>query len=249
MPKPFLSVIIPAYNEAQRLPLTLINVDYHLSRVEYSSEIIVVNDGSVDGTREIVERFSGLIKNLRFIDNNENHGKGYAVKIGMLAAHGNFRIFMDADNSTSVDHFNKAFPYLREGFDIIIGSRTHKESKLKPSQPLFKRLLGKAGNLFVRLNGLAGFHDTQCGFKCFSEEAAEKIFKLVKINGWAFDVEILFLAKILGLKIKEIPVVWVNDIQSRVNFIGYLKTLADVVKIRYMISKGKYDLSVLSQKK
>ncbi|MDI6820742.1 MAG: glycosyltransferase family 2 protein [Patescibacteria group bacterium] len=247
--KPFLSVIIPTYNEAKSLPLTLIDVDRHLSQVEYSSEIIVVNDGSVDETREIAERFSHLIKNLQLIDNNENHGKGYVVRKGMLAARGNFRIFMDADNSTSVGHFDKAFPYLREGYDVVIGSRALKGSKLEPPQPLFKRLLGKMGNLYVRLIGLRGFHDTQCGFKCFSEEAAEKIFKLAQIDHWAFDVEILFLAKSLGLKIKEIPVVWVNNIHSQVSFMGYFQTLIDVAKIKYRISKGKYDLSILNQKK
>jgi len=247
--KPFLSIIIPAYNEAESLPLTLIDIDRHLSKVEYSSEIIVVNDGSTDGTREIVERFSHLIKNLRLIDNNENHGKGYVVRKGMLAARGNFRVFMDADNSTSIDHFDKAFPYLREGYDIVIGSRALKDSKLKPPQPLIKRLVGKLGNIFIRLVGLSQFHDTQCGFKCFSEEAAEKIFRLAQIDRWAFDVEILFLAKILNLKIKEIPVVWVNNFRTLVNFTDYFKTLVDVVKIKYLISKRRYDFSILSQKK
>lgn len=240
MSKPFLSVIIPAYNEAKRLPLTLVDVDRYLSEAEYSYEIIVVNDGSRDATAEIVERFTHVIPNLRLIDNHENRGKGYVVRQGMLAAKGNWRLFMDADNSTTVDQFNNMIPYFSEGYDVIIGSRTIRGAKLNPPQPLYKRILGKAGNLFIQMVAVRGIWDTQCGFKCFSDGAAQKIFPLMKIDRWGFDVEALMLARQVGYKIKEIPVVWVNDIHSTVGISAYFSTLLEVVKIRWWLWRGKY---------
>ena len=239
--KPFLSVIIPAYNEAKRLPLTLIDVDRHLSEVDYSSEIIVVSDGSKDATAEIVRRFSHLVKNLRLIDNEENHGKGWVVRRGMLEAKGNWRLFMDADNSTSVDQVSKMLPYFKESYDIIIGSRDIKGAKLVPSQPWYKRLLGNVGNLIIQVLVLPGIWDTQCGFKCFSEAAAKKIFSLAKINRWGLDVEALALGKLMGYKIKQIPVTWVNDFRSAVGLKGYFSTLLDVAKIRWWLWRDKYE--------
>jgi len=246
--KPFLSIIIPAYNEAKRLPLTLIDIDRHLAKAEYSAEILVVSDGSTDATPDIAERFSHLIKNLKLIKNEENHGKGWVVRQGMLAARGNLRLFMDADNSTSVDQFNKMLPYFfaedgRERYDVVIGSRAIKGAKLQPPQPLFKRILGKLGNLFIQLMVLGGIWDSQCGFKCFTEEAAEKIFGLARVNRWGFDVEALALARELGYRIKEIPVIWVNDPRSKVNVWGYFSTLWDVIRIRWWLWRNKYSIN------
>lgn len=240
--KPYLSVIIPAYNEAKRLPLTLIDIDKHLRDTDYSYEIIVVNDGSKDATAEIVERFSHLIKNLRLIDNKENHGKGWVVRQGMLEAKGDVRLFTDADNSTSVDQFNKIIPYFKEGYEIVIGSRDIKGAKLVPPQPWHKRLAGDLGNLIIQALLLPGIWDTQCGFKAFTEEAARKIFPLAKINRWAFDVEALSLAKKLGYKIKEIPVVWVNDPFSLVKPMAYLQFFWEVLKIRWWMIMNKYKI-------
>ncbi len=240
--KPFLSVIIPAYNEAKRLPLTLVDIDKHLKESDFSSEIVVVSDGSKDETSEIVKRFGGIIKNLRLIDNKENHGKGWVVRQGMLEVKGNWRLFTDADNSTSITHFNKMMPYFKEGYDVIIGSRAIKGAKLMPAQPFYKRILGIFGNIFIQIVALGGIRDTQCGFKCFSEESAEKIFPLTKIDRWSFDVEALVLAKQLGFKIKEIPVTWVNDLHSAVKLSAYFSTLLEVVKIRVWLWRGKYHL-------
>jgi dolichyl-phosphate beta-glucosyltransferase len=170
MAKPFLSVIIPAYNEAKRLPLTLIDVDKHLQEQEYSYEILVVNDGSTDETAEIVNRFVPLIQNLKLIDNAENKGKGAVVRQGMLLAKGTWRVFMDADNSTSVVEFNKMIPYFKNGYEVVIGSRHVKGSKMSPPQPFYKRILGNAGNLMIQALLLPGIWDTQCGFKCFSRK-------------------------------------------------------------------------------
>ena len=240
--KPFLSVIIPAYNESERIPLTLIDIDKHLSQAKYPYEIIVVDDGSKDDTTAVVERFSKMIPGLRATGYGENRGKGGAVRFGMLEATGRYRLLMDADNSTSVDHFDKMIKYFEEGYDVVICSRAHKESKLTPPQGLLRRLLGKGGNLIIQVLVLPGIWDTQCGFKCFSETAAEKIFPLQRINGWGFDVEILGLAKNLGYKIKQIPVVWVNDTVSRVGASAYITTLIETLRIRIWLWRDVYGI-------
>lgn len=242
MVKPYLSVIIPAYNETKRLPLTLIDIDKHLKKADFSYEIIVVNDGSKDATAEIVERFSHLIENLKLI-NQKNTGKGGAVKKGMLEAKGEIRLFMDADNSTSIDQFNKMMPYFNEGYSVVIASRDIEGSQLIPPQPWYKRMVGNMGNIFIQILLLPGMWDTQCGFKAFTEEATKKIFPLIKINRWGFDVEILALAKKMGYKVKEIPVVWINNPFSTVKTSAYLQVLWEVVKIRYWLITNKYNLN------
>lgn len=243
MAKPYLSVIIPCYNEAKRLPLALIDIDKHLSEQEYSYEILVVNDGSTDATAEIVERFKPLIENLKILNNKENRGKGAVVREGMLAAKGNWRVTMDADNSTSIVEFNKMIPYLEDGYEVVIGSRAVRGSKLNPPQNIFKQLAGKLGNLFLQIILLRGIWDSQCGFKCFSEEAARRIFSVGRINRWGFDVEALALARRLGYQIKEMPVYWVNDPNSRVRWNSYLQVLWEAVKVRWWLWRKSYDLS------
>ena len=242
MAKPYLSVIIPAYNEAKRLPLTLVDVDKHLSQQDYSYEILVINDGSKDATAEITERFLPLIANLKLINLPENQGKGAAVRQGMLAAKGNWRLFMDADNSTSISEFAKMIPYFKEGYEVIIGSRAVKGAKLRPPQAIHRQLAGKLGNLFIQLLLLRKIWDSQCGFKCFSEQAAERIFPLIKINRWGFDIEILALAKKFGYAIKEIPVFWVNDPRTHVKALSYLQVLWETIKIWWWLKKNKYQL-------
>ncbi|MHB9019487.1 MAG: dolichyl-phosphate beta-glucosyltransferase [Minisyncoccota bacterium] len=240
MPKPFLSVIIPAHNEAKRLPLTLIDIDKHLDEQEYSYEIIVVNDGSTDDTAEIVRRFVPLIANLRLIDNEENKGKGAAVRCGMLEAKGLWRLFMDADNSTSVVEFNKMIPYFKSGYDVVIGSRGVKGSRKMPAQPFYKDISGRLGNLVIQLFLLPGIWDSQCGFKCFSEDAAKRIFSLIKIERWGFDAESLALAKVFKYKIKELPVFWMNDLRTKVKFKDYLHVLFETVKVRWWLWRDAY---------
>ncbi len=238
--KPYLSVIIPAHNEAKRLPLTLIDIDRHLSRADYSYEIMVVNNGSTDATPEIVKRFSHLIKNLRLMESEK--GKAVAVKAGMLEAKGNIRIFMDADNATSIDQFSKMIPYFKDGYDVVIGSRDVPGSKMVPPQPWYKRLGGDVGNLIIQVLLLPGMWDTQCGFKAFTEEATKKIFPLIKTKRWAFDVELLSLAKCLGYKIKEIPVTWVNDPFSLVKGSTYIQFFLEVLKIKWWMMTNKYNI-------
>lgn len=243
--KPFLSIIIPAYNEAERLPLTLVDMDKRLSGAKYSYEIIVVNDGSTDSTAEIIRKMSPAIKNLRLIDNRVNQGKGGVVKQGMLLAKGEYRLFTDADNSTTIDHFDKMLPYFSpegaETYDVVIGSRAVRGSKLEPAQPFYRQLLGKLSNIIIQIVNVPGIWDTQCGFKCFTEKSAEEIFAVSKVNGWGFDIEALALARHFGYKIKEMPVHWVNDAKSHVKMSAYLKTFAENVKIRWWIISGAYD--------
>jgi dolichyl-phosphate beta-glucosyltransferase len=238
--KPYLSVIVPAYNESKRLPLTLVDIDRHLSRVDFSYEILVVNDGSKDDTAIVVQKLTKLIPHLKLTGYDHNQGKGHAVKLGMLEAKGKYRLFMDSDGSTSIDQFSKMIPFTKGGFDVIIGSRDVKGAVMEPPQPLTKRLLGNAGNLFIQAMVLPGIWDTQCGFKCFSERAAEEVFPLQKIKRWGFDVEVLALAKRSGFKIKEIPVHWVNDAASLVGPLAYIQVLFEVVKIRFWLWSDAY---------
>ncbi|HEY4498150.1 MAG TPA: dolichyl-phosphate beta-glucosyltransferase [Candidatus Paceibacterota bacterium] len=241
MSRPYLSVIIPARDEAQRLPLTLIDIDRHLSRADFSYEIIVADNASTDATPEIVERFAELIPNLKLLK-VEAVGKGGAVKAAMLEVQGEYRLFTDADNSTSIDQFEKMKVYLDQGYDVVIGSRAIRGAKLSPPQGIVKRVMGKMGNLFIQIVVLPGFWDTQCGFKVFSEAAVAKIFPLQRINGWGFDIELLALAKRLGFRIKEIPVTWVNDPHSKVGLGGYFSTLFETVKIRWWLWRDNYGL-------
>jgi len=257
----FLSVIIPAYNEEKRLPKTLAEIDKYLKNQNYDYEIIVVNDGSKDKTAEIVRDRISNNKNLRLIDNKKNHGKGYVVRQGMLAAIGEHRLFTDADNSTSIDQIEKMWPEFAEasphlsprpplsgsvfekGFDIVIGSRDVKGAVLDPPQPFLRNvILGEGFKLFRKIIiGLWRIEDTQCGFKCFTKKTAENIFPKCKINRFAFDPEILVIAKKLGYKIKEIPVYWRNDPQSKVKFKSMVKMGLDLFKIKWNLIKGVYD--------
>ncbi|MCX8016035.1 MAG: glycosyltransferase family 2 protein [Patescibacteria group bacterium] len=243
MAKPFLSVIIPAYNEAERIPKTLLDMDKYLSQAGFSYEIIVVNDGSKDKTAEVVEKMRPLIKNLKLIDNKFNQGKGGVVAQGMLEAKGLIRLFADADNSTPIEQIEKFFPYFKEGYDVVIGSRAMKDSQLAVKQPFYRQILGRLGNLVIRLLAVPAIKDTQCGFKAFTEQAAEKIFSQLTIKRWGFDVEVLVIARLLGYRIKEVGIRWINDPHSKVKASAFLEVLTEVLKIRLNIWRKKYKLN------
>jgi dolichyl-phosphate beta-glucosyltransferase len=242
MAQPYLSIIIPAYNEAERIPATLVDMDKRLSGVDYSYEILVVNDGSKDNTASVVRNMAKMVKNLKLIDLKENGGKGGAVKQGMLLAAGRVRLFTDADNSTSIDQFEKMIPLFKGGYGVVIGSRSVKGAQLDPPEPLYRQIIGKSLNFLVQLFLLPGIRDTQCGFKAYTDEAAEKIFMLSRTVGWGFDVESLALAKRLNFRIKEIPVHWVNDARSHVKFSGGLQFLAETCTIRWRLWTDGYHL-------
>lgn len=239
---PYLSIIIPAYNEEKRIPKTLKAMDAYLKGVDYDYEILVVNDGSKDQTAEVVRGMQSEIKNLKLLDNRVNQGKGGVVKDGMLAARGEIRLFTDADNSTSLNHFEKMQPLFEKGYEVVIGSRAIRGATLDPPQPLSRRILGKVGNLIIQLLVLPGIWDTQCGFKAFSAKAAEEVFKRSKITGWGFDVECLALARKLDFKIKEIPVHWANDPNSHVKGSAYLQVLMETIRIRLRLWTNAYGI-------
>jgi len=237
----YLSIVIPAYNEENRLPKTLLDIDEYLRKQDYEYEIIIVNDGSKDRTAEVVRKLESEIRGLKLIDNKKNHGKGFVVRQGLLAAKGEIRLFSDADNSTSIDQVEKIFPWIERDFDIVIGSRDIKGAVLDPPQSRFRMLVGDIFNLMVQmLVGLWGIWDTQCGFKALTAKAANDILPRCRINRWAFDPEILIIGKKLGYKIKEIPVVWKNDPDSKVKFKGMIKMAFDLLKTRYNLIVGKY---------
>ncbi len=237
----YLSVIVPAYNEAGRITNTLREIDKYLSKQNYQYEIIVVSDGSKDATAQVVRNLIPRIANLKLIDNKQNHGKGFVVRQGILEAKGDYRLFSDADNSTSIDQVEKMWPEFEKGEDIVIGSRDVKGAALLVPQSASRVLLGNIFNLIVQITaGLFGIWDTQCGFKCFSKSAAQAVFPRCRIDRFAFDVEVLVLAKKMGYKIKEIPVTWINDPESKVKFKSMLKMLFEVFQIRWNLIFRRY---------
>ena len=248
VPRPHLSVVIPTYNGAEVLPPTLVDIDHCLSEANYSYEILVVKDGSTDNTAEVVRRMAETIKNLRLVDNSENHGKGAAVRQGMLLAEGDIRLFMDDDNSTTIRDIAPMLPLFAQGIDAVIGSRAMQGAKLAKPEPWYRQLPGKMGNLVIQVLLLPGLWDTQCGFKAFTAKAAEDVFSRSQMDRWSFDVEILALAKRLGYKIAETPVTWRNSAVSRIKPGVYLKFLLEVCKIRAWLWLNHYDLSPKPEK-
>jgi dolichyl-phosphate beta-glucosyltransferase len=243
MSQPYLSIIVPAYNEAERIPKTLLDMDKRLEHAAYSYEIVVVNDGSTDNTAAIVRNMTKAVRNLKLIDLTENSGKGGTVRQGMLLSAGKIRLFTDADNSTSIDQFEKMMPFFKEGYDVVIGSRAVRGAELDPPEPFYRQIIGKLLNLIVQIFLLSGIWDTQCGFKAFTEDAAKRIFMPSRVTGWGFDVEVLALAKLSGARIKEMPVHWVDDTRSHVKFSAGLQFLRDIAIIRWRLWRGEYAVS------
>ncbi len=239
--KTHLSVIIPAYNEAKRLPMTLVALDKYFKKVDYEYEIIVVDNNSTDATKEVISRFFHIVENLRVID-CKTPGKGAAVQAGILDAKGEYRLFIDADNAISIDHLDKFWPYLKEGYDIVIGSIELKDSKIEEHDAGYRRILGKLAKYLIRVLTIWEIHDTQRAFKIFPAEAAEKIFSRQTVMKWLFDIEILIIAKKLGYKIKEIPVTWINPAESKVVFMDYFRSLKELFKIKWKLITGKYNI-------
>jgi len=228
-----LSVIIPAYNEENRLPATLKEIGSYLDQGKTDYEIIVVDDGSKDKTTLKVKEIKNNNGRVQLLQNEKNRGKGFSVRKGILAAQGEYILFYDADGSTPISELEKLLEKLRAGYDIAIGSRGLKESQIRVRQPLYREYMGKIFNRLVRLLTVPGIADTQCGFKCFRRETARELFTLQKIKRFSFDVEILYLAQKGGYKIVEVPVVWMNSPVSRVGLIkDSLRMLFDLFRIR-----------------
>ena len=239
-----LSVIIPAYNEENRVKETLATVYNYLLRQDYTWEVIVVSDGSKDRTVEVVSEFISNKPGISLIANTKNHGKGYVVRQGMLQAEGQFRLFTDADNSTSIEQIEKFWPYLTdEDYDIAIGSIEILGAETHERAQWYRRAFGKYSKYIIRVvAGLWSIHDTQRGFKCFTAKAADNIFSRTKIDRFGFDIEVLALAKKMGYKIKEVPVVWDNPGDSKVSLKSYFEVLKDLFKIRYYLWFNVYGI-------
>lgn len=237
----FLSVVIPAYNEENRLPKTLRAVVEYLGRQRYSWEVAVVDDGSKDTTADVVRMMAVQYKNVRLLQYGTNHGKGYAVRYGLLHTKGQYRLFMDADNSTTIDHVTKFLPLFDLGFDGVIGSRDVPGAQIAVHQAKWKELLGDLGNLWIQLWAVRGIKDTQAGFKIFRDYVVEKVVPKLTINRWGFDVELLAVARRHGFTISEQPIHWENDPNSKVGMSAYLEVLREVVQVRLNIWQGTYD--------
>ncbi len=239
----YLSVIIPAYNEEKHIKKTVESIHSYLSSRNVDHEIIVATDGSKDSTNDIVRSMIASIPNLNLLDYVHNRGKGYAVRQAMLKASGDYRLFTDADNSTTIDHIEKMMPYFKEGYGVVIGSIGLKESSVSEgSEPFYRSLFGKMGNLFIQIMVVPGIHDTQRGFKILTAEAANKIFSKMTVDRWGFDIELLALARKFGFKIKEVPIRWHNDpnTASHPRLSAYFQVLSETVKIRWNLMTGKY---------
>lgn len=240
----YLSVIVPAYNEASRIEMTLLRMQDFLSKKPYQWEIIVVSDGATDGTVNVVERLKRGIPQLKCIDRKQNRGKGYTVKEGMLAATGRIRLFADADNATDIGHFELMRPFFDQGADVVIASRDSKDARgarQSIPQSALKRMLGNMGNLYIQLFAVRGIWDTQCGFKAFRADAARKIFRVSRIDRWGFDIESLALARHFGYNVRIIGADWKNDARSHVRMSAYLQVLWETTKIAWWIRSGAYD--------
>ncbi len=230
-----LSIIIPAYNEGKRIENTLKTWLAYLKKNKWNFELIVVDDGSKDNTFIIVKKF----KNVKLISYKPNHGKGHAVRTGVLASKGDYVLFCDADLSTPVEELGNLFPYLNN-YEIVIASRALKESRVKTL--FIRKFLGRIFNFIVGILMSFYIKDTQCGFKLFRKEAAKEIFNKQIINGWAFDVEILFLAKKLDYKTKEVPIKWQHFEHEGVTPARQtIKMFKEVLKIRLNSLLGKYN--------
>jgi dolichyl-phosphate beta-glucosyltransferase len=245
----YLSVIVPAYNEAERLPQTLRRIHQYLAGVALTYEILIVLDGPTDQSRDVLKSLPAEIHNVKIVDRTVNRGKGYTVKQGMLQAIGRVRLFTDADNSADIGHFAKMKPLFDNGCDVVIASRHPKDSpgaKQAVGQPLYKRAIGQAGNLIVQALAVRGIWDTQCGFKAFTDSAAERIFSQTTIEGWGFDIEVLALARALNYNIGIVPAHWINEPHTHFRFLDYLGIFRDTLKVRSNLLCGKYDLRNLA---
>ena len=244
--KPYLSVIIPSYKEGKRIGENLEQCIKYFADKNYEYEFVVVVDGSPDETAEIARSYAPRIKNLRVIDNPENHGKGYVVRQGLLAAKGEIRLFLDADGSTSISHLDAFLPKFKEGYDVVIGSRDIPGSFIQVHQAKYKEIMGDMGNWAIRIVlGLWRFPDTQCGFKMLTEKAAEAVASRMVVSRFGFDFELIVLAKKLGFKIEQLPVRWLNEEGSTVKLTGpngYTQVLIDLWKTRVRLWTGKYKI-------
>ena len=240
MGRPFLSIIIPAYNEEKRLPKTLDQVINFLQSQEYSAEVLVVENGSADRTYAIAQSFSEKYSQIRVIKSTPR-GKGLAVQNGMLAAQGEFRFMCDADLSMPITEITRFFPPAAADYDIAIASR-EAPGAVRIQEPSYRHFIGRGYNLLIRWLALPGLNDTQCGFKCFRGDVAEDIFRRQTFSGWSFDVEVLFIGRLRGYRIIEIPIPWYYNAESKIRvFRDSFNMGKDLLTMRLNAWRGVYD--------
>jgi glycosyltransferase involved in cell wall biosynthesis len=237
--------VIPAYNEAARIPATLRSVVECIRRYGWDAEVVVVNDGSRDNTAEIVREFARSAPEIRLLENPSNRGKGYSVRHGVLHALGDIVMFSDADLSSPMDEAEGLFAAIAQGSDIAIGSRWLATSRQTHRQPLYRQFFGRCFNLLTRMVMNLPFADTQCGFKAFTRAAAQTVFQLQTIERWGFDPEILFIALKRGYHITEIPVSWAHDARTRISYLrDGLQMLKELAIVRWNALIGRYSRPV-----
>jgi dolichyl-phosphate beta-glucosyltransferase len=253
MEQPYLSVIIPAYKEGERIGRNLLEIDKYLKGKNYPYEIIVVDDGSPDNTAEVAHNYALQVPNLKVIDNGENHGKGYVVRQGLLAAQGKYRLFLDADGSTSITHLDSFLPQMESGYDVVIGSRKIEGSFIQVHQPRHREIMGEGGNWLIRIVlGLWSYPDTQCGFKMMNAESAEQVASRMVVDRFGFDFEQIILSIKLGFTVKQMPVRWMNEEGSTVKLTGpngFIQVLIDLFKTKWRLVTGAYRIGAYTKTK
>lgn len=238
---PHLSVVIPAYNEERRLPSTLASVHEYLSKQGYQFEIIIVDDGSLDNTVSAVETFAQHHEGVRLLSYSPNQGKGHAVRVGALAANGDLILIDDADGSSPIGELSRLTDAIVNGADIAIGSRAKPDPNRVVNALPYRKYIGNTFNLIVQSLLLPGIYDTQCGFKLLKQAVARDVFSVQNLNGFGFDVELLFIARMRGYKVSEIAIDWTNVAGSKVNvLLDSPKMLLEVLWIWISTLFGRY---------
>ena len=240
--QPKYSIVIPAYNEGQRITATLDKVLEYIRQQGWNAEVIVVDDGSRDDTAAIVRSYAERHRAVRLLQNPGNRGKGYSVRHGMLSARGDLLLFSDADLSSPIQEANKLFAALAGGAEVAIGSRWLRSELQTERQPFHRQFFGRVFNLHLRLLLGLSFKDTQCGFKAFTARAAQALFPRQQIERWGFDPELLFLARKLGLPVREIAVEWAHDDRSKISYLkDGLHMGVETLRVRWYSLTGQYD--------
>ena len=249
MAHPQLSIVIPAYNESNRIEDALERVTSCVAQQGWDAEVLVVDDGSKDATAVIVQKWMVKHPRLHLIQNPGNRGKGYSVRNGLLQAAGDIVMFTDADLSAPMEEAERLIAAINDGADVAIGSRWLDRSRQTIHQPLYRQFFGRCFNWITRTVMGLPFKDTQCGFKAFRRPVAQVVFRLQTIERWGFDPEILFIARKLRYVIREVPVTWGHDERSRISYLrDGMKMLEDMARIRSNSVRGRYDKAIAAMK-